>query len=83
MSRLLTACQLVAKAMSISLAPLPEYLTDKKIEEIAQAGKFRVRQVNLSGNWWNYDNGPLLVFNKKGQQAYALLLSPNSTYQLV
>jgi NHLM bacteriocin system ABC transporter ATP-binding protein len=83
-SLLLKACQLVGKAQDIPVqTPLAFEQTNQRrnlLHEIARASRFRTRQITLSGNWWQYDNGPLLGFR---QTPVALLPTSEKSYVLV
>ncbi len=62
---LMAACRLVATAGGMRIAALPmrpegRRVDKARLEEIAAASRFRVRQVVLRGNWWMQDNGALL-----------------------
>ncbi|MFC5469189.1 NHLP bacteriocin export ABC transporter permease/ATPase subunit [Cohnella suwonensis] len=40
---------------------------------IAEASRFRCREVTLAGHWWRGDNGPLLAFTEQDGRPVALL----------
>jgi NHLM bacteriocin system ABC transporter ATP-binding protein len=84
-SPLLVAVGAIAHALGITIRPPaasedPRRLTDP-LEAIARASRFRVRQVQLVGRWWNKAYGPLLAYRKDGQPI-ALLQEPNDRYLL-
>lgn len=72
----ITAVQYVAKVSGISLEHL-KYIDKVSLSEIARLGHFRFRQVELTGAWWNHDNGPLLGFFKENNEACVLLPKRN------
>ncbi len=69
-SPLLAASRLVARALNMELQAPPSATLRAKsslaLKAIAQASKFRVRQVALKGEWWQHDHGALLAFTEKG-----------------
>ncbi len=52
------------------------------LDLIAGASQFRIRRVALTGNWWESDNGPLLVFDSSSTPL-ALIMHKPGHYQLV
>ncbi|QLE40171.1 NHLP bacteriocin export ABC transporter permease/ATPase subunit [Nostoc sp. C052] len=70
-SPLLVAAGAVAHAMGITLRPPAEsediHLLKDPLEAIAHASKFRTRIVQLVGEWWNEEHGPLLAYTLEGQ----------------
>lgn len=70
-SPLLVAAGAVAQAMGIVLRP-PAASEDLSrvqdpLEAIARASKFRTRSVQLVGQWWQHEHGPLLAYTLEGQ----------------
>ncbi|MEU1922167.1 NHLP bacteriocin export ABC transporter permease/ATPase subunit [Streptomyces albogriseolus] len=58
------ACELVARAAGITLAPPAQSGTDADrldpVEQVALASRLRTRVVRLEGRWWRDDVGPLV-----------------------
>ncbi len=61
----LNAARLVAQASYIKVTPLSS--VEVSLEDIAKAWHCRLRSVNLSGEWWKTDNGPLLAYHQHGE----------------
>jgi NHLM bacteriocin system ABC transporter ATP-binding protein len=74
---LLAACRLVGKASRISVRAQHETAAAADaLDEIAKSSGFRTRLVELSGNWWRQDNGPLLAFTEDGSPVALIPESP-------
>ncbi|MBE9138847.1 NHLP bacteriocin export ABC transporter permease/ATPase subunit [Nodosilinea sp. LEGE 07088] len=74
---LLMAMGAVGKALGVAISP-PSQSTDSRqdrdpIEAIARASRLRMRQVQLRGDWWEKDCGPLLGFTQQDDKPLALL----------
>jgi len=83
---LFSACRLVAGAVGIAVKPplknqcamTPEF----RVREIARVSRFHLRQVELRGEWWRRDNGPLLGFYGEGALPVALIPDTSRSYRL-
>lgn len=77
-SPLLVAAGAVAHAMGITLCPpaASEDITLLKnpLDAIARASKFRTRIVQLVGEWWKQERGPLLAYTLEGRPIALLRL---------
>ena len=86
-STFLYTCRRVAVATKIEIRripPLDPNASDvEHLEEIAKASSFRYRQVELTGDWWRYDHGPLLVFQQQDHRACALIPYKGGNYRLI
>src|SRR6185436_362187 len=74
-SPLLDACRLIGQALQMEIRA-PRQLSGEpqdSLEAIAQASRLRVRRVALRANWWQQDNGPLLVYTATDKRPVALL----------
>ena len=84
---LYAACQIVAATEGLEIKPPPlrknQGSHGADLEEIAAASGLRVRKVMLTGNWWEYDNGPLICFSKVDMQVYALIPTKLRQYKLI
>ena len=82
-SPLLIAAGAVAHSLGIDLRPpaISENLSQIKdpLEAIARTSKFRIRRVQLIGNWWTKDQGALLTYTQQGNP-YALLPRSGNQY---
>ncbi|MET9155797.1 NHLP bacteriocin export ABC transporter permease/ATPase subunit [Streptomyces griseoflavus] len=71
------ACELVARAAGISLAPAAQSGTGADrldpVERIALASRLRTRVVRLQGRWWREDTGPLVGHRALSGAPVALL----------
>ncbi|WP_431986905.1 NHLP bacteriocin export ABC transporter permease/ATPase subunit [Streptomyces griseoflavus] len=71
------ACELVARAAGISLAPAAQSGTGADrldpVERIALASRLRTRVVRLRGRWWREDTGPLVGHRALSGAPVALL----------
>jgi len=52
------------------------------LDEIAHASSMRYREVDISGEWWSQDYGPLLAYKKDGGDPVALLPRMKGGYRL-
>ena len=50
---------------------------------IASVSGFRTRIVALRGDWWRFDNGPLLALNEQTKMPVALLPTGPRAYEYV
>jgi NHLM bacteriocin system ABC transporter ATP-binding protein len=80
------ACKLVADASRIEIAklpPLPGDMDDiELLDSLASRSNFRYRRVALTGDWWRWDHGPLLVFRAADHEACALVPDRRGRYRL-
>lgn len=78
---LLKVCQKVGSKLGLHLKKAPVWIVAQKdnqdvneiINDIAIASEVRSRLVTLKNQWWNKDNGPLVVFAKDDHKPLALL----------
>ena len=86
-SSFLSACKRVAEATKIEIQHIPPLDPDTSdvdhLEKIAKVSSFRYRQVELTGDWWRYDHGPLLVFQQQDHRACALIPYKGGNYRLI
>ncbi len=84
---ILNGCRIIGARIGVNFKAAPPRANGTRsrdpIKEIAQASAVRTRVVALKGEWWLYDNGPLLVFPEKGRAAYALLPVRSGGYEAV
>jgi NHLM bacteriocin system ABC transporter ATP-binding protein len=81
---LVAAAQAVGRYLGIEVRP-SQHATDAggdPIQAIADASRFRAREVALAGRWWREDNGPLLAFSKPDDRPVALLPHKTGRYRL-
>ena len=52
------------------------------VQQVARANGLGLRQVLLRGNWWRFDNGPLLATRGAAKQSVALLPIGSRAYRL-
>ena len=82
-----TACKLVAEAANIEIRrfpPLDPHASDiEYLERVADMTPFRFRRVELTGDWWHYDHGPLLAFQAHNHKASALVPRKGGKYRLI
>lgn len=75
---LVEACRLVGDKLAISIAPVPEEILQRSgnpMEDIARASKIRCRRINLEGEWWREDCGPLVGYLGNGDPVALLPVS--------
>lgn len=72
---LLAACQLIGRRIGVAFEPPPRSGIDgaDPVEEIANAGRVRFRQVALRGDWWLHDGGHLLGRIQETKRSVALI----------
>lgn len=60
-----SACERVARALGLGMRPLGRVMSEASLHDdlatLTQQNGFRYRRVSLKGDWWQFDNGPLLV----------------------
>jgi NHLM bacteriocin system ABC transporter ATP-binding protein len=82
---LLAACQSVGGAMQLRIVG-PSFEPEgahSPLEEIARASGLHLREVELRGEWWRDDAGPLLAFRTgEGAEPVALLPDGPRRYRL-
>ncbi|MGA8311497.1 MAG: NHLP bacteriocin export ABC transporter permease/ATPase subunit [Terriglobales bacterium] len=80
------AAQAVGNKMGIKLKPHPDMLRGMKFADpvaaIARASNVRTRQVQLRGEWWKQDVGPLLAFRDTDHRPVALLPRSATAYDV-
>ncbi len=83
---LLNACQVVGKALNITVKAPPGALKQlsqhRTLLNIVAASRIRMRQVALRGRWWQEDNGPMLAFLGEEKRPVALLPTSMRSYVL-
>lgn len=81
------ACEQICNNLSIPINKpirIPEQSNYYNLlMEIAHSSEFRVRRVTLKGLWWQFDNGPLLVFDATTQSPFAAIIDKKGKYQLI
>jgi NHLM bacteriocin system ABC transporter ATP-binding protein len=81
-----SACYLVADAMGIAVKPLPRApktsTPEFRLREIARVSRFNLRRVELRGEWWRQDNGPILGFTGQDSRPVALIPDTPRSYRL-
>jgi len=79
---LFLACLRVGDAMGLAIRPHPDFrkgrVSRDPLGAIARALRIRTRQVMLRGEWWRYDNGPLLAYVGDNEGEYPVALLPVS-----
>ena len=83
---LLVTCRLVGDALGMTIRAnrsLGSASHADPLAEIAAASRIRTRQVLLRGEWWRWDNGPLLAYREADNQPVALLPRGAQQYVLV
>lgn len=82
---LLAACQLVGRRVGIELRrpDRSDGSAHRPLVEISRASRVRMRQVSLTGGWWQRDSGPLLAFVGDEDHPVALLPRGSRAYVLV
>ncbi|MCY2988904.1 MAG: NHLP bacteriocin export ABC transporter permease/ATPase subunit [Planctomycetota bacterium] len=83
---LLSALEPIAQALGITFRP-PRPSEDQRrtgdlVDAVARASRVRVRRVQLQGQWWHEDAGPLLAYRGEAKRPVALLPT-GSGYQLL
>lgn len=53
------------------------------LSSIARASGFKIRRINLTGQWWEADMGPLLAYTKSEKTPVALIPLRPGHYQIV
>lgn len=80
-------CQQVAEACFITLKKTAfiqnHHTLDGYLHELAEFSAFRLRKIKLPVDWWQQDLGPLLGFDKKTNEPYALIPRANGDYQII
>jgi ATP-binding cassette subfamily C protein len=82
---LMAACQAVGQVLRARIVP-PSFEPEQAhspLEEIARASGLNLREVELRGQWWRQDAGPLLAFRAgDGAEPVALLPDGPRRYRL-
>lgn len=82
---LIQACRLVGKATKIDIIKPPQYTSGEArdlLENIASYSRFRVRKVELTGEWYKEDHGPMLAYIDDDGRPVALIPKSPSEYLL-
>jgi NHLM bacteriocin system ABC transporter ATP-binding protein len=82
---LLAACQVVGGAIGVEFRR-PERsggISRDPLDDISRASRVRMRRVNLNGEWWRQNGGPLLAFRDSGERPVALLQKGTAAYMMV
>ncbi len=83
---LVEACRLVAATQGLKVLPAGESKVQRTLNEqvlaIAAASRFRTRQVALRGDWWRYDQGPILAVIADTNSPVALLPKGPRKYEM-
>jgi NHLM bacteriocin system ABC transporter ATP-binding protein len=83
---LLVACELVGKALNITIKAPPGALGQvsqvRALTNIVAASRIRMRKVALRSEWWNDDHGPLVGFLGQEHRPVALLPTARRSYVL-
>ncbi len=84
--RLLNTCRIIGNAMGIDIKTIAgdtqKQTLGQALNSIAHASRIRMREVTLSGQWWQQDNGPLLGFRAEDQQPVALIPTSTRNYTI-
>ncbi len=84
---LVAACQSVGEAMGIRIvSPLKlpgDRQTTYTVEDVARASRVRTRKVDLKGDWWRKDCGPILGFARDTQTPVALVPVSPQAYDMI
>lgn len=82
-----TACKIVAKATGIETIIRPSEVYTQRaatyLQAVANTSGFRFRKVVLKGNWWQADNGPLLVFARDNNKPFAAVVNKRYKYEII
>lgn len=80
-------CKQVAESQGIEVrrpqGELDELSFDEQIQVVAAASHFRVRRVALAGDWWKYDQGPMVGQRQADGTPIAIVPGRNGTYRLI
>lgn len=63
--------------------PNPEWSFEDNLQAVAVASRFRTRQVALRGDWWHFDQGPILAQIEATKAAVALVPTSPRSYEWV
>lgn len=81
------ACETLGAVMGIEMIR-PNYISISEttsvhdlLTAIAHASRFQIRQVALKGQWWEFDNGPLLGFDRETGEPIAMTFNKKGHYQ--
>jgi len=84
---LLVSCRMVAEYAGITVTEPKQPRTGESppltLNDILRASRFRSRNVRLTGDWWERDNGPLLAFTKAGNLPVALVPRAPGRYEYI
>lgn len=74
---LFDTCQTIGDTIELKFNPLPMHKAPKNPEhyiyELCLQSNVFYREINLIGDWWKYDSGPLLAFYADTYQPVALI----------
>lgn len=80
-----TAMEVITKYLKIDLVtPAPSAKFDNMhqlIRTVVRNSGFRFRTISLANQWWSFDNGPLLVFNRNTGIPYAVIFNRRGYYE--
>ncbi|MBI4862797.1 MAG: hypothetical protein HY815_21420, partial [Candidatus Riflebacteria bacterium] len=83
---LLAACRLVGASLGVAIqAPIgggEKRRRGDPVSAIARASRIRSRRVQLAGDWWSRDNGPLVAFLGEDERPVALIPASRGHYEL-
>ncbi len=87
---LLMAAGAVGRAMGIEIRPPAKSENLQRVSDpllaIARASRIRTRQIILSGNWWQFDCGPILAYYQRSENEnetpVALLPAGRNHYEI-
>lgn len=82
-SPLLAACQLVAKAMGLTIEEPQSSTGTFQLSDVLTSSGIQSRQVLLDKDWWKKDGGPLLVFRQADKAPCAAIPSKGNRYKLI
>jgi NHLM bacteriocin system ABC transporter ATP-binding protein len=80
---LLEACRLVAEAQGIAVRPCAVEPGHDRLQAIARASAFRLREVLLPDRWWRQDSPPFLAHLRDGNRPVAVLPGVRGGYRLI
>ena len=74
---LFAACQRIGKVLDLTFVEHPDAKSERgrinPLTDISKASRVRYRQVVLKGQWWEKDQGPLLIYFEDDDRPAALI----------